>query len=186
LFVAMKAGKNQGHQTHNDLDAGDFVLDALGTRWAGELGSGDYRSEGYFSSDAQESERWLYYRKRTEGQNTIVVGQGNQNVLAAPTVKHDSSNTAQGSSTVADIPKDSTAFWTADLTSAYFNVYVHMQFHPSPYSPFTSQDLLQTGCSFDQWQKAGADSGRYNCPSSHRMAHAYQRNRHSKRHLRDP
>ncbi|KAG6870752.1 hypothetical protein C0993_004183, partial [Termitomyces sp. T159_Od127] len=39
LYVAVKAGKLQGHQTHNDLDDGDFVLDALGTRWAGELGS---------------------------------------------------------------------------------------------------------------------------------------------------
>jgi hypothetical protein len=30
LFVAVKAGKNQGHHTHNDLDTGDFVLDAAG------------------------------------------------------------------------------------------------------------------------------------------------------------
>lgn len=122
LYVAMKAGKNQGHQTHNDLDCGDFVLDALGTRWAGELGNGDYRSTGYFSSDAQDSQRWLYYRKRTEGQNTIVVSRQNQLVSAAPTIKHDSSGTTQGSSTVVNIPNDSTAYWTSDLTSAYGNV----------------------------------------------------------------
>ncbi|KAF8640814.1 hypothetical protein AX17_000463 [Amanita inopinata Kibby_2008] len=122
LFVAIKAGTNQGHQTHNDLDAGDFVLDALGTRWAGELGSGDYRSPNYFSNDTQGSDRWKYYRKMTEGQNTILVNRSNQNVLSAPTVKHDSSNTAQGSSTVFSPPKDSTAYWIADLTSAYFNV----------------------------------------------------------------
>jgi hypothetical protein len=36
----MKAGQLTGHQTHGDLDAGDFVLDALGQRWAGEYGSG--------------------------------------------------------------------------------------------------------------------------------------------------
>jgi hypothetical protein len=121
LFVAVKAGKNQGHQTHNDLDAGDFVLDALGTRWAGELGSADYKASDYFSSDAQESGRWKYYRKMTEGQNTILINQANQNVLAAPTVKHESSGIAQGSSTVLELPKNSTAYWTADLTSAYFN-----------------------------------------------------------------
>jgi hypothetical protein len=46
LYLAIKAGTDQGHQTHNDLDIGDFVLDALGTRWAGELGSGDYNSIG--------------------------------------------------------------------------------------------------------------------------------------------
>ena len=122
LFVAMKAGTLQGHQTHNDLDCGDFVVDALGTRWFGELGDGDYVAEGYFSSDAQDSDRWLYYRKRTEGQNTILVGGDNQNVLAAPTVNFDSAGTVQGSSTVFDVPSDSTAYFTANLASAYFNV----------------------------------------------------------------
>ncbi|KAG6862450.1 hypothetical protein C0995_011890 [Termitomyces sp. Mi166 len=121
LYVAVKAGKLQGHQTHNDLDAGDFVLDALGTRWAGELGSGDYLAPNYFSNDTQNSERWLYYRKMTEGQNTILINQANQNVAAAPVVKHDTSGTTQGSSTVLNIPKDSTAYWIANLSTAYFN-----------------------------------------------------------------
>jgi hypothetical protein len=121
LYAAIKAGKNQGHQTHNDLDAGDFVLDALGTRWAGELGSGDYNSQSYFSNDTQGSARWLYYRKMTEGQNTILINKANQNVLAAPTIKSESSGTTQGSSTVFDVPSDSTAYWVADLTSAYFD-----------------------------------------------------------------
>ncbi|PPQ67101.1 hypothetical protein CVT25_005702 [Psilocybe cyanescens] len=119
LFVAIKAGMNSNHQTHNDLDAGDFVLDALGTRWAGELGSADYNAPGYFNSGAQDSDRWKYYRKMTEGQNTILINRANQNVNNAPTIKHDSSNTVQGSSTVLSIPGDSTAFWTSDLTSSY-------------------------------------------------------------------
>lgn len=55
LYVAIKAGTLQGHQTHNDLDVGDFVLDALGTRWAGELGDGDYLSPDYFSNDSRFS-----------------------------------------------------------------------------------------------------------------------------------
>lgn len=120
LFVAVKAGANQGLQTHNDLDCGDFVLDALGTRWAGELGNSDYRSPQYFSNDKQDSARWLYYRKSTAGQNTILINQANQNVLAAPSVKHESSGTKQGSSTVLDVSKDSTVYWIADLSSAYF------------------------------------------------------------------
>ncbi|KAI0689871.1 chondroitin AC/alginate lyase [Cytidiella melzeri] len=119
MYVAIKAGELQGHQTHNDLDCGDFVLDAMGHRWAGELGSADYNSPGYFNSDAQDAERWLYYRKRTEGQNTILVNQANQNVNAMPTVQHGSTGEAQGSSTVYDVPSGSTAYWTADLTSAY-------------------------------------------------------------------
>jgi hypothetical protein len=130
LYVAIKAGRNQGHQAHNDLDVGDFVLDALGTRWAGELGSADYLSPGYFSSDSQDSLRWQYYRKMTEGQNTILIGQANQNVEARPTIRHGSSETKQGSSTVLQIPDDSTAFWTTDMTSAYFSAYVsHVSKH---------------------------------------------------------
>lgn len=121
LFLAIKAGRNLGHQTHNDLDVGDFVIDALGTRWAGELGSGDYRSFQYFQSELQDAERWKYYRTATMGQNTLLIGNANQNVESQPTVKHDSSKTAQGSSTVFTVPDGSTAFWTTDMTSAYFN-----------------------------------------------------------------
>lgn len=50
------AGAEQNHQTHQDIDAGTFVLDAMGQRWAGELGSGNYLADGYFSSEAQNSE----------------------------------------------------------------------------------------------------------------------------------
>lgn len=125
LFVAMKAGKNQGHQTHNDLDCGDFVLDALGTRWAGEYGSGDYLSTNYFSNDTQTSDRWLYFRTRTEGQSTLLINADNQDVLAEPVIlASGSSNTTQGSSTVFSVDTDDTAFWVADLTTAYFNAYV--------------------------------------------------------------
>ncbi|KAJ7681786.1 chondroitin AC/alginate lyase [Mycena rosella] len=121
LYVAMKAGMNQYHQTHNDLDVGDFVLDALGTRWAGELGSADYRSPNYFTNADQNGDRWKYYRKMTEGQNTILVNQSNQNLLAAPTVKFDTSNTTQGPTTVLEVDQDSTAWFTTDMTSAYFD-----------------------------------------------------------------
>ncbi|KAH9969094.1 chondroitin AC/alginate lyase [Russula dissimulans] len=122
VYVAIKGGQLLGHQTHGDLDCGDFVLDALGTRWFGELGSGDYLSTGYFSSEAQDSQRWLYYRKRTEGQNTILINQQNQLVTATPpVVTYGSSGTTQGPSTVFNVPSDSTAFAVFDLTTAYGN-----------------------------------------------------------------
>ena len=122
LYVGIKAGMLQGHQTHNDLDAGDFVLDALGTRWAGEYGSGDYLSTGYFSNDNQDSQRWLYYRKRTEGQSTIMIDSNNQDVTATPSITNTgTTGDVQGSSTVMDLQSGSTAFWIADLSSAYFN-----------------------------------------------------------------
>ena len=34
-------------QSHGDLDCGYFIIDSLGTRWVGELGSGDYLFTGY-------------------------------------------------------------------------------------------------------------------------------------------
>ena len=53
-----------------------FSMASLGTlalaRWAGELGLGDYLSTGYFTSGAQDADRWQYYRKMTEGQKTIM------------------------------------------------------------------------------------------------------------------
>lgn len=124
LFFAIKAGTHLNHQTHNDLDAGTFVLDALGTRWAGELGSGDYLSTDYFNAAPgreQESERWKYYRKHTMGQNTILVNKANQNVNGAPTANYGSSETRQGSSTIFDVPNGSTAFFTTDMSSSYFD-----------------------------------------------------------------
>ncbi|KAG8862900.1 hypothetical protein FRB96_000318 [Tulasnella sp. 330] len=122
LYVAMKSGNHTGHQTHGDLDAGDFVIDALGVRWAGELGSGDYDSVGYFSSEAQDSQRWLYYRKRTEGQNTLVVNWDNQNADASTPCNFGTTNETQGSSTVYTVPSTSTAFFTTDLTNTYNGV----------------------------------------------------------------
>lgn len=82
LYVAVKGGDNQS--SHGDLDIGTFVLDALGVRWAEELGGSYYHSPGYwdFGTDAG---RWNYYRKRAEGHNTLVLNPGmhpDQNVYA--------------------------------------------------------------------------------------------------------
>jgi len=120
LYVAMKAGNLTGHQTHGDLDVGDFVIDALGVRWAGELGSGDYDSTGYFSSEGQDSQRWLYYRKRTEGQNTLVANLQNQAVSALTPCTYGTTGEAQpGGTTVYTVPSTSTAFFTTDMSATY-------------------------------------------------------------------
>jgi hypothetical protein len=122
MWFAMKGGTLEGHLTHGDLDNGDFVIDALGQRWAGDNGNGNYLSVGYFAAEAQDSARWLYYQKRTEGQNTILVNQQNQLVTAQPKMTFGSSGAVQGSSTVFDVPSDSTAFVVYDLTSSNANV----------------------------------------------------------------
>jgi hypothetical protein len=69
MFVAMKAGDNRAGHAH--LDLGTFVLDALGERWAVDLGPDDYNLPGYFDSG-----RWDYYRVRAEGHNTLVINPG--------------------------------------------------------------------------------------------------------------
>jgi hypothetical protein len=122
MYLAMKAGKALGHQTHGDLDQGDFVLDAMGERWAGEYGSGDYLSPDYFASEAQDATRWKYYRKATEGQNTLLIGNVNQNVNGAPTGRFDSTGERQSVGTsVYTPPPTSKAFFVADLTTSYDN-----------------------------------------------------------------
>jgi len=63
-YVGFKGGSNRANHAH--LDLGSFVLDALGTRWALDLGSDDYNMPGYFGK-----QRWTYYRLRTESHNTL-------------------------------------------------------------------------------------------------------------------
>jgi hypothetical protein len=53
---------------HGQLDAGSFVLDAMGYRWVHDLGADSYALPGYFSTP-----RWTYYRNRAEGHNTLVI-----------------------------------------------------------------------------------------------------------------
>ena len=54
---------------HEHLDIGSFVLDALGERWATDLGADNYNLPGYFGR-----QRYEYYRLRAEGHNTLVIG----------------------------------------------------------------------------------------------------------------
>ena len=97
LWVAFKGGDNKANHSH--LDLGTFVLEADGVRWAVDLGPDNYNLPGYFGA-----ERWTYYRLRTEGHNTLVLGGANQPpAAAAPIVAFD--------------PKAGAA--VADLSAAY-------------------------------------------------------------------
>jgi hypothetical protein len=71
LFVAFKAGENRGRHSH--LDQGSFVLDALGQRWALDLGPDNPQLPGYHQ---RQGARWDYYRLRAEGHNTLVIDPG--------------------------------------------------------------------------------------------------------------
>lgn len=73
VFVAFKAGDNKANHSH--LDLGSFVLDALGERWILDLGKDNYNIPGYFSA-GKDGKRWIYYRNRAEGHNTLVIRPG--------------------------------------------------------------------------------------------------------------
>jgi hypothetical protein len=102
LFVGFKAGDNKANHSH--LDLGSFVFDALGKRWAVDLGADNYNLSGYFGKT-----RWNYYRLRAEGQNTLVLNPDtgpDQEPSAAARIERFESDPAQ-------------AFAIADLTPAY-------------------------------------------------------------------
>ncbi|WFD35967.1 hypothetical protein MCUN1_002838 [Malassezia cuniculi] len=118
-YVAMKASNLTGHQTHGDLDAGDFVIDALGVRFIGEYGSDNYLSKDYFSSEASDSARWQYFRKSTQGQNTIILGNQNQNPNCLPQNKFESSGTVQNNRVSFTPGANDTAYFITDMSSCY-------------------------------------------------------------------
>ena len=99
VFVGFKGGDNKANHSH--LDLGAFVLDALGQRWAVDLGGDDYNLPAYFGN-----KRWTYYRLATEGQNTLIVGGENQDPAAKAPILAFASSGAK-------------AFAVADLSAAF-------------------------------------------------------------------
>ena len=63
-FVGIKAGNTV--YAHSHLDAGSFVLDALGRRWAYDFGQDNYNLYYKYS-------HWDVFRLRAESHNTLVV-----------------------------------------------------------------------------------------------------------------
>lgn len=75
LFVGLKAGSPSA--PHGHMDAGSFVLDAEGVRWAYDLGMESYhRIESRkmdLWSPKQESDRWRVFRLSSLSHNTLVI-----------------------------------------------------------------------------------------------------------------
>ncbi|MGZ5543555.1 MAG: heparinase II/III domain-containing protein [Limisphaerales bacterium] len=104
VCVSFKAGSNRANHAH--LDIGSFVLDALGERWALDLGSDDYNLPAYFGGN-----RWTYYRLRAEGHNTL---------LLDPADGPDQNSKAD-TRIVRFESKPERVFAIADITTAYTN-----------------------------------------------------------------
>ena len=103
-FVGFGGGSNS--VAHGDLDIGNFVIDGDGYRFLDDLGSDSYELPQYFNAL-----RWNYYRKRAEGQNTLVIGDVSYRVP-------DQVPTATGVFTRVESAEDA-ALAVLDMTTAY-------------------------------------------------------------------
>lgn len=82
LWVGIKAGYNKVNHAH--LDLGNFELDALGVRWARDLGSDDYNLPDYFGSL-----RYTYYRLNSSSHNVpMLSGKSQREDATSKFLKH--------------------------------------------------------------------------------------------------
>lgn len=103
LFVGVKAGYNQANHAH--LDLSNFELDALGVRWARDLGSDHYNLPHYWEKEAG-GRRWNYWRLGAHSHNVVTIGGGDQDADAE-------------SRMTRFVSDGDTAFALVDLTAAW-------------------------------------------------------------------
>jgi hypothetical protein len=76
LYLALKGGAAELNHAH--MDAGSFVLEADGVRWAVDLGAQNYESLESKGVDLwnrkQDSQRWTVYRLNNLSHNTLTLG----------------------------------------------------------------------------------------------------------------
>jgi hypothetical protein len=103
LFVGLKAGSPSA--PHGHMDAGSFVLDADGVRWAYDIGAESYhriesRKMNLWNS-GQSSDRWLIFRLSSLSHNTLTID--GQLQLAKGKAKVVSFSQGPGSEAVLDL-----------------------------------------------------------------------------------
>ncbi|MBC8405331.1 MAG: heparinase II/III family protein [Planctomycetes bacterium] len=103
LFVPFKAGFNKVH--HGHLDLGNFELEALGVRWARDLGSDNYGLPGYWES-RPGGRRWSHYRLGSFSHNVLTFGGEQQQVKAT-------------SKFIRQTPGKADPFGIVEITDAY-------------------------------------------------------------------
>lgn len=80
-WLAIKGGTNGVR--HGDLDLGTFCIDALGQRFAMDLGPDSDTLPGYYDNSGP---RYKYYRTSSIGQNILLRGTSNQDINASASV----------------------------------------------------------------------------------------------------
>jgi hypothetical protein len=90
IFLGFKAGSASTNHAH--MDIGSFVMDALGVRWAGDLGMQEYNTLESKGVDLwgikQNSQRWRIFRYNNFAHNTLAFNDSLQRVNG--TAKFDS------------------------------------------------------------------------------------------------
>jgi len=96
LFLSFKGGSAKNNHAH--MDAGSFVLDADGVRWASDLGSQNYysiESKGWaLFNMKQDSDRWRVYRLNNFSHNTLTLGGKLHNVAGDARITTFTGNSA--------------------------------------------------------------------------------------------
>jgi len=114
IYVGLKGGTASSNHAH--MDAGSFVMEANGVRWAMDFGSQDYESlESYklkIWANVQDSERWKVFRYNNYVHNTPTINGKLHNVNGnAPIISH--SDKEQFKSAVTDL----SPVFNSDLSS---------------------------------------------------------------------
>lgn len=102
IFVGIKGGSPSSNHAH--MDAGSFVMESNGVRWAIDFGMQDYNSLESKGVDLwnrkQNSQRWEIYRYSNRVHNTLTVNDSLQRVDGHASITSSSRNPAFLSATV--------------------------------------------------------------------------------------
>ena len=98
MYLALKGGK--ASLTHAHMDAGSFVFEANGVRWAHDLGMQDYYSLESKGVDlwnlAQDSQRWTVFRLNNSSHSTLSINAQLHRVDGKASITHFSSAKVPG------------------------------------------------------------------------------------------
>ena len=98
MYLALKGGA--ASQNHAHMDAGSFVFEASGVRWAHDLGMQDYfslESKGIkLWSMGQDSSRWTAFRLNNFSHNALTIDEQLHRVEGRATITHFSATKVPG------------------------------------------------------------------------------------------
>jgi autotransporter-associated beta strand protein len=121
--TVMFKGGYKGTDGHENFDGGSFLFDALGQRWATDLGRDSY------SIPQVGGTNYGAYRKRAEGQNTLVINptandylsssDANERALNADQVYKDATGKPAYAEVIKSLSTDLQSIGVVDLTNLY-------------------------------------------------------------------